>query len=31
VEAGTITDDGRPDAVVTNYLRQLNERELISV
>jgi lipopolysaccharide transport system ATP-binding protein len=31
VEAGTITDDGRPDAVVTNYLRQLSERESISV
>jgi len=30
-EGGTITDDGPPEAVVSNYLLQLPERELISV
>lgn len=31
LEAGTIVDDGRPETVITNYLRRLNERELFSV
>jgi len=31
LEGGTITDDGPPEAVVSNYLLQLPERELISV
>jgi lipopolysaccharide transport system ATP-binding protein len=31
LEGGAIADDGRPDAVVANYLRRVNERELISV
>lgn len=31
LEAGTIADDGGPDTVITNYLRRLNERELIPV
>lgn len=31
LEGGAIADDGRPDTVVTNYLRRLNERDLISI